>query len=177
MCWNILKQTNRKTWRLGELSGPNLVSPSPSFLSHPRGSGFPLPLAGNSKLGPRERRPSGKPLPFTKGFPRTGAHDCRATPMAKSNYITDAWVLGGGVYGKLGGHWGVLLFLASLLMRALKTPMHLPSGNRLLQVSHASQGPRGNHPLRSPRREYIPKGLRNCQEWKLGHAHSRTCYF
>lgn len=168
------KQTEKPGgWASGV--GQILSPQAPSFLSHPRSSGLPLPLAGNAKLRPRERCPSGKPLPLTKGFPRTGAHDCRATPMAKPNYITDAWIL--GVYGKLGGHWGVLLFLASLLMWAFKTPMHLPSGNRLLQVSHASRGPRGSHTLRSPSREHIPKGLRNCQEWKLGRAHSRTCYF
>lgn len=146
MCWNILKQTNRKTWRMGQLSGPNLVSPNPSFLSHPRSSGLPLPLAGNAKLGPRERCPNGKPLPLTKGFPRTGAHGRGATPTAKPNYITDAWP----VLGECMGSWedtGEPLFLASLLMWAFKTPMHLPSGNRLLQVSHASWGPQGNRLL------------------------------
>lgn len=155
---------------MGQLSGPNLVSPNPSFLSHPRSSGLPLPLAGNAKLRALERCPSGKPLPSTKGFPRTGAHDRGGTPMAKPKYITDAWVL--GLQEKLGGHWGALLFLASLSCGPSR-PLCIFIWESTVAGVPCFPGSSGqSSTLRSPSREHIPKGLRNCQEWETG-----TCSF
>lgn len=70
--------------------------------------------------------------------------DRGGTPMAKPNYIADAWVL--GLQEKLGGHWGALLFLASLSCGPPR-PLCIFFWESTVAGVPASPGPWGNRPL------------------------------